>query len=202
MFTGIINHLGRFKGFSHGKKEIIIEAPSLSSRINIGESLAVNGVCLSLIKKQKTRLFFKLSEETIKNTNLSSLRQGKKLNLELPLTLSAPLGGHLVTGHVDSRGKVHKAIKKKEGIRLTVSFPLELKRYLIPKGSVALNGVSLTIAELGPSAFEVELIPITLKNSNLGELKRGDEVNIECDMIGKYVYNWISKEKTEKKERD
>lgn len=195
MFTGIINHLGLFKGFRFGKKEIILDALSLASRINIGESLAVNGACLSLIKKQKNLLFFSLSEETIKKTNLGSLRQGEKLNLELPLTLSSPLGGHFLTGHVDSRGKVCQIIKKKNGKRLTVSFPPELRRYLISKGSVALNGVSLTIAELGYSSFDVELIPITLKNSNLGELKRGSEVNIECDMIGKYVYNWIREEK-------
>lgn len=198
MFTGIINHLGLFKGFRHGKREIVIEAPALAARINFGESLAVNGVCLSLTKKQKSLLFFSLSEETIKNTNLGSLRQGEKLNLELPLTLSSPLGGHLVTGHVDSRGKVRQIIKKKNGIRLTVSFPPEFRRYLISKGSVALNGVSLTIAELGYSSFDVELIPITSKNSNLGALRKGDEVNVECDMIGKYVYNWISKEKKER----
>lgn len=202
MFTGIINHLGLFKGFRQGKKEMIIEASSLASRIDIGESLAVNGACLSLIKKQKNLLFFSLSEETIKRTNLGSLRQGEKLNLELPLTLSSPLGGHLVTGHVDSRGKIQKLIKKKTGMRLTISFPQELRPYFISKGSVALNGVSLTIADLGHSSFDLELIPITVKNSNLGSLKRGDEVNIECDTIAKYVYNWISEKKSEKKERD
>lgn len=202
MFTGIIYHLGLFKGFRFGKKEIVIEAQTLAPRINTGESLAVNGVCLTLLKKQKHLLFFSLSEETIKKTNLGSLRQGRKLNLELPLTLSSPLGGHLITGHVDSRGKARQIIEKKNGKRLNVSFPPELRRYFISKGSVALNGVSLTIAELGYSSFEVELIPITLKNSNLGELKRGDEVNIECDMIGKYVYNWISEEKAKKKDRD
>lgn len=202
MFTGIINHLGLFKGLRFGKKEIVIEAPTLAPRINIGGSLAVNGVCLTLLKKQKNLLFFRLSEETIKKTNLGLLRQGRKLNLELPLTLSSPLDGHLVTGHIDFRGKVRQIIKKKNGERLNISFPPELRRYFISKGSVALNGVSLTIAELGYSSFEVELIPITLKNSNLGELKNGDEVNLECDMIGKYVYNWIGEEKAEKKERD
>jgi riboflavin synthase len=117
------------------------------------------------------------------------------LNLEQPLTLSSPLSGHIITGHIDSRGKVLLISQKKPGKRLKVSFPPELKPYFIPEGSVALNGVSLTIARLSRSSFDVELIPITLKNSNLGNLKRGDAVNVECDMIGKYVYNSISKDK-------
>lgn len=195
MFTGIINHLGLFKGYRQGKKEIVIEAPTLPPEIEIGESLAVNGVCLSLTKKERHTLFFDLSQETLKKTNLGSLRPGIRLNLELPLTPSSLLSGHLVTGHIDSQGKVLKIIEKKPGKRMNISFPPELRSYLIPKGSIAVNGVSLTIASHGLSSFEVELIPITLKNSNLGELKRGDGVNLECDIIGKYVYNWISQKK-------
>jgi riboflavin synthase len=202
MFTGIIQYLGLFRGFRRGKREMALEAPAICSQIQIGESLAVNGVCLSLIKKQKALLFFNLSEETLEKTNLGSRRQGDKLNLELPLTLSSPLGGHLITGHVDARGQVSKILKKRDDTRITVTFPLEIGHLLIHKGSVALNGVSLTIAELRSSSFDVELIPITLKSSNLGELKRGGEVNIECDMIGKYVYNWLIKEKGYKKESD
>lgn len=198
MFTGIINHIGIFKGYRKGKQEMAAEAATLSSRIEIGESLSVNGVCLSLIKKEKNVLFFNLARETIERTNLGSLRQGVKLNLELPLTLSSPLSGHLITGHIDSRGKVVKIVQRQAGKRVTVSFPPKLRKYFIPKGSVALNGVSLTIADLGTSSFDVELVPITLENSNLGESKRGDDINIECDMIGKYVYNWISRGKREK----
>lgn len=202
MFTGIIQHLGLFRGYRRGKREIALEAPALYSRIHIGESLSVDGVCLSLIKKQKTLLLFNLSEETLEKTNLGSRRQGDKLNLEFPLTLSSPLSGHLVTGHVDARGRVSKIRRKRDGTRITITFPPEIRPLLIPKGSVALNGVSLAIAELSSYSFDVELIPITLKNSNLGELKKGNEVNIECDMIGKYVYNLLIKEKGHKKERD
>jgi riboflavin synthase len=195
MFTGIINHTGLFKGYHRGKQEITIEAPSIISQIEIGESLAVNGVCLSLIKKENKALFFNLSQETVQKTNLGYLRQGEILNLEQPLTLSSPLSGHLITGHIDARGKVLLILQKRPGKRLKISFPPGLRPYFIPEGSVALNGVSLTIASLSPSSFDVELIPITLKNSNLGNLKRGDMVNVECDMIGKYVYNWISRDK-------
>lgn len=195
MFTGIINHIGIFKGYRKGKQEMAVEAPTLSSRVEIGGSLSVNGVCLSLIQKEKSTLFFNLSQETIELTNLGSLKQRAKLNLESPLTLSSPLSGHLITGHIDSRGKVIKIVQRRAGKRVTVSFPTELRKFLIPKGSVALNGVSLTIANLGSSSFDVELIPITLENSNLGGMKKGDDVNIEYDMIGKYVYNWISQVK-------
>jgi len=191
MFTGIISQFGHFKGFRQGKKEITVEAPSLSPKLELGESLAVNGVCLSLVKKQKSLLFFSLSEETMAKTNLGSLRPGEVLNLELPLTLNTPLGGHLVTGHIDGQGKVEQIINKKNGSRLTISFPSELRSYFIPQGSVAVNGVSLTIAALHQSSFQVELIPITLKSTNLSRLKRGDRVNLECDIIGKYVYNWL-----------
>lgn len=201
MFTGIINHSGLFKGYRLGKKEMAIDAPSLASRLNIGESLAVNGVCLSLIKKEKSTLFFNLSQETLNRTNLGSLRQKERLNLELSLTLSSPLSGHLVTGHIDATGKILKIIKKRDGERIAFSLPSELRPYFVIKGSVAVNGVSLTIAHLGPSSFDVELIPITLKNSNLGNLIRGNMVNIECDIIGKYVYNWINKDRQQEKNR-
>jgi riboflavin synthase len=196
MFTGIIHHFGQFKGYRRGKEEIAVDVPPSLFRVETGESIAVNGVCLSLVKRERDTIFFNLSQETRQRTTLGSLRPGERLNIEQPLTLSSPLSGHLITGHVDSQGKVLKIMRKERGTRLTVSYPPELRPYFIPQGSVAVNGVSLTIVDLGPSFFEVELIPITLKNSNLGDLKRGDAVNIECDMIGKYVYNWMSKEKS------
>ena len=167
--------------------------PGLSG-MDIGESLSVNGACLSVIRKERNTLFFNLSEETLRKTTLGSFRPGEKLNLELPLTLSSRLSGHLITGHVDAQGKVTQIIQREKGKRMTVAYPPELRPYFIPKGSVALNGISLTIADLSPSSIEVELIPVTLEKSNLSDLKRGDSVNIECDMIGKYVYNWMSKE--------
>ncbi len=195
MFTGIIHHTGIFREYRLGKRELVIEAPDLSGRLDRGESLAVNGVCLSLIRREKNSLFFNLTKETLSRTNLGSLRKGDRLNLELSLTLSSPLSGHLVSGHIDSTGKVLKIRKRGTGNRITISLPQELKPYFIPKGSVAVNGVSLTIAELKSASFEVELIPITIDKSNLGHLKSGDTVNIECDIIGKYVYNWVSKQK-------
>ena len=193
MFTGIISHTGIFKEYRIGKQEMVIETPELAARLEIGGSLAVNGVCLSLIRKEKNMLCFDLSKETLSQTSLGSLRRGKRLNLELSLTLSSPLSGHIVTGHIDSTGKVTSVQKKGAGIRMTISFPADLGPYFIPKGSVAINGISLTIAKLQSSSFDAEIIPITLKNSNLRFLKPGNMVNIECDILGKYVYNWLSK---------
>jgi riboflavin synthase len=191
MFTGIISHLGVFKNYGRGKQEMLIGAPTLAAQIEPGDSLAVNGVCLTLVRKEAKGLVFNLSQETLGISNLGLLRPGEELNLELPISLQTPLSGHLVAGHIDGRGKVLKSIPRKPGRRLAISFPVRLRPFFIPKGSVAINGVSLTLAGLGPSSLEVEIIPITLKNSNLGSLKSGDEVNIECDMIGKYVYNRV-----------
>lgn len=195
MFTGIITHIGIFREYRTGKQEIAIEAGEIASRLEINDSLAVNGVCLSLTRKEKTILCFDLSKETLSQTSLGSLHRGDRLNLELSLTLSSPLSGHLVTGHIDSTGKVMAIQKRGAGKRMTISFPPDLRSFLILKGSVAIEGVSLTIAELKSLSFEVELIPITMNNSNLGLLKPGNTVNIECDIIGKYVYNWLSKTK-------
>ncbi|MBN2245764.1 MAG: riboflavin synthase [Candidatus Aminicenantes bacterium] len=191
MFTGIVDHLGKFGSYIHSKREIIIEAPTVSPHINLGDSLAVNGVCLSMIQKNGPMLHFNLSEETLKQTNLGQLHRNDVLNLELPLSLSSLLSGHLVTGHIDGTEKVLKIQKRGAGQRITLSLSPKLKPFFIPKGSVAVNGVSLTLAEIQPSSFDVEVIPITLTQTNIGHLKRGDQVNIESDIIGKYVYNWV-----------
>jgi riboflavin synthase len=190
MFTGIIGHTGKFREYGLGKKLISIEAPSIQEKLELGESLSVNGVCLSLIKKEKGALFFNLAEETLRLSNLSRLHRGDRLNLELPLTLATPLSGHLVTGHVDAVGKILKIAASRKGKRITLSYPDVVRPYLVHKGSVALNGVSLTIAALTSTSFDVEVIPITLDNTNLGHLPKGALVNIESDLIGKYVYNW------------
>ncbi|MFO7733543.1 MAG: riboflavin synthase [Candidatus Aminicenantes bacterium] len=192
MFTGIVTQQGLFRGFGRGRQELVVEAPGLRPVPDPGGSLAVNGVCLSLLEADRDRLRFNLSRETLERTTLGTLKPGDRLNLELPLTLSSPLAGHIVTGHIDAVGRVVKVSSRPPGKRTTVSYPPELRPYFIPKGSVALDGVSLTVASLGPSSLEVELIPLTLEGSNLGRLRAGARVNIECDMIGKYVYNWLS----------
>ncbi len=191
MFTGIISSMGVFQGYKQSRREILIEAPGAAPRLEPGASLAVDGVCLSLVRRDGSGLIFNLSKESLERTTLGRLRTGDRLNLELPVTPSSLLSGHLVSGHVDAVGKVARLVAKRPGKRLTVSFPRELGPYFVPKGSVAVNGVSLTVAALGTERFDAELIPLTLEGTNLGRLRAGDPVNLECDMLGKYVYNWV-----------
>ncbi len=192
MFTGLVSHRGRFGGFRKGRSEALVEAPGLAAKVSAGDSVAVNGVCLTVVGTDRGALRFDLSRETLAKSTLGALRPGDRLNLELPLTLAAPLGGHLVSGHVDGVGRVARVSSRPPGKRLAVSFPAALRPFLVAKGSVAVDGVSLTVASLGPSSFEVELIPSTLAGTSLGALRPGARVNLECDMVGKYVYNWLS----------
>jgi riboflavin synthase len=192
MFTGIITDRGTFRGYRKGRRALLVEAPGLAAKLAAGDSLAVDGVCLTVAAKERAGLLFDLSQETLEKTTLGGLVAGAELNLEPALTLATPLGGHLVSGHVDGVGRVLRTSSRPPGKRLAVSFPAALRPYLVPKGSVALAGVSLTIAALGPSTFEVELVPLTLEGTNLGLLRAGAKVNLECDMVGKYVYNYVS----------
>jgi riboflavin synthase len=195
MFTGIISHLGRFSGYRRATGEYAVEAPGLTARTAAGDSVAVNGVCLSVIRTDGDRLVFNLSRETVERTNLAALRSGAPVNLELPLTLATPLGGHLVSGHVDFVAKLRRSVPRPPGRRMAFGLPAAFRPFVVEKGSVAVNGVSLTIAEVSPGTFDVEVIPVTLAATNLGDLAVGGEANVECDMIGKYVYNWLSQTK-------
>jgi riboflavin synthase len=195
MFTGIIHHQGTFLGYRSGKKDLAIEVPPSFPSLEKGESVAVEGVCLSLLRREAKSLFFNISQETLSKTNLGLLRRGEKLNLELPLTLQSPLSGHLVSGHIDGLGKVLRIVTRAPGRRLTISYPRNLKPFLVPQGSIAVSGVSLTVARLGTSSFDVELIPLTIAKSNLNDLRKGRKVNLECDIIGKYVYNCVLRAK-------
>ena len=197
MFTGIISHRGRFAGFRAGRTRLSVEAPGLAGKVGTGDSVAVNGVCLTLVGAERDALQFDVSRETLARTTLGGLRPGAPVDLELPLTLAAPLGGHLVSGHVDGVGRVLRSTSRPPGRRLAVSFPAALRPFFVAKGSVAVDGVSLTIASLSASALEVELVPATLAATNLGGLRAGAKVNLECDMVGKYVYNWLSRGRKE-----
>lgn len=192
MFTGIIAGRGVFRGYRRGRTALLVEAPALAADLSPGDSLAVDGVCLTVAAKERAGVLFDLSRETLERTTLGALGPGAVLNLEPALTLQTPLGGHLVSGHVDAVGRVLRASARPPGKRLAVAFPAALRPYLVPKGSVAVSGVSLTVAALGPSSFEAELVPLTLEATNLGLLRAGSKVNLECDMIGKYVYNQLS----------
>jgi riboflavin synthase len=195
MFTGIIQAAGLFRGFRDGGREMLIDAPSVAEKLAIGGSLAVDGVCLTLVRKERGRLVFNPARETLARTEFRNRRVGDPLNLECPLTLSDPLGGHMVTGHVDFSARVKRLASRPPGRRLVVALPREFRPFLVAQGSVAVNGVSLTVAAVGPDTFEAELIPATIEATNLSRLRAGSTVHVECDLIGKYVYNFFKSRK-------
>jgi len=191
MFTGIVQALGTVTAITilnDESKKLNIDASKLGSEFSIGESINVNGACLTVEKNENSILSFTAVKETLDRTNLKELEQGSKVNLERALTLSTLLGGHLVTGHVDKTSKVIKIQKSDNWTILEISINDDDKKYLIHKGSITINGVSLTISDIKTESFEVNLIPQTLMETNLNNLKVND-VNIEFDLIGKYVLN-------------
>ncbi len=190
MFTGIVLKMGKF--ISLEKKSnltLSIDAGPLEN-VKIGDSIAVNGACLTVVGIHHTLYTFNLSLETLRLSNFEDLTRGSYVNIELPLTLQDFLGGHLVSGHLDGVVRV-KTINK--GIGSThFSFiyqDSQWKKFLIPKGSITLNGISLTLSEVKSSYFTVEIIPHTLERTNLKYVKVGERVNLELDMMGKYLYN-------------
>ncbi len=191
MFTGIIEAIGDVRGLRRSGPggRLGVRAPTLAAGARLGDSIAVDGACLTVATLEGATFWADVSAETLARTTLGGLRPGDAVNLERPLRLGDRLGGHLVTGHVDAIGKVVRVVSRPPGTRAAVSFPSDGRPFLVSKGSVAVNGVSLTVAALGPSFFEVELIPATLETTNLGLLRAGAAVNLEYDIIGKYVYN-------------
>ena len=190
MFTGIVEALGRVERMAAEgagwRLELRVPA-ELAQELGQGDSVAVNGACLTVVEREGGRLTFDLSEETLKVTTLGELATGDPVNLERPLRLGAPLGGHLVLGHVDGIGRVVAVVPEGAGRRLSFEVPPPLRPLLIPKGSVAVDGVSLTVARLEESGFSTALIPHTLTVTTLGVRQVGSRVNVEMDVLGKYV---------------
>jgi riboflavin synthase len=189
MFTGLIREVGLIqKADKQGPDlRLTLKAPSLSLQVKLGDSVAVNGCCLTVVDIQAPILAFQAVPETLNRTALGLLREGSKVNLELPLTLSDPLGGHFVQGHVDGVAEITAIDPEGQGIRMAVKIPQSLSRYIVEKGSIALNGISLTIAALKGNQLEVALIPHTLQNTDLGSKKVGDLLHVEVDLLAKYV---------------
>jgi riboflavin synthase len=186
MFTGIVEERGSVREI--GPTRLSVACRSVAVDTTIGDSIAVNGICLTVVERSGEHLAFDVSEETRRRTSFSRLSAGDPVNLERPLTLASRLGGHLVQGHVDGVGTVAGVDRTADGgAWVTVSSPEDLRRYLVEKGSVSVDGVSLTVAELDGDAFSVALIPHTLAATTLGEARVGDPVNLEVDVIAKYV---------------
>jgi riboflavin synthase len=190
MFTGIVEEVGvvRWAGRSGDVARVEIGAKTTLEGSDLGASVAVNGVCLTVTERSGDGLAFDIGPETLARTTLGRLRAGDPVNLERPLRLGGALGGHLVLGHVDGIGTVEVVTRVESTARVRIALPgPELEPLLIPQGSVAVDGVSLTVAALGARAFEVMLIPHTLEATTFGGLAAGGAVNIETDVIGKYV---------------
>ena len=195
MFTGIVEELGILRGVTGtaATRRLDIAAVTTLEGSELGASVAVNGVCLTVVARTPDGFAFDVGPETLARTSLARLAVGDLLNLERPLRLGAALGGHLVLGHVDGVATVSDVTRVESTARVRFVLPgPDLAPLLVPKGSVAMDGVSLTVAALDDTGFEVMLIPHTLEATNLGRLRAGDAVNIETDVIGKYVTRSLS----------
>ncbi len=195
MFTGIVEELGFvsiLERHTDGAK-ISISAKTVTEDTKDGDSIAVNGVCLTALNIRPDGFDADVSEETLRRSTLGNLAAGSRVNLERALTFSSRLDGHIVQGHVDGRGKFIAAIQEGDFYTVRIGFPPELARYLVHKGSVAVEGISLTIAELTEDHFDIAVIPKTWELTNLSTLKPDDAVNLEVDMIAKYVERMIGK---------
>lgn len=196
MFTGIIQEIG---SIMEARKTgdgmtLKIEAPKLSPKLNKGDSISINGACQSATVIEKTWFEVYAMAETIARTTFKNFKSGQKVNLELPLTLSDPLGGHLVAGHVDDIGTISSFDPSGGNTILKVGFDKAHRKYLIEKGSVAIDGISLTVFDISESEFSISWIPETIENTVLKYKKIGDEVNLEFDLLGKYIENFMTKQ--------
>jgi len=188
MFTGLIESVGTVKVLEprgNDAARLVIEA-SFADELSLGESVAVNGCCLTVTGKEGG-VYFDLLVETLNRTNLGTLKSGSRVNLERALRADGRFGGHFVQGHIDTTAEVLSAEPKGNDLNLVISIPREGVRYFIEKGSIAVNGVSLTVAFLNAESFGLWIIPHTLQETNLGDLKQGDRVNLEYDLIAKYA---------------
>jgi riboflavin synthase len=190
MFTGIIQAIGTVRQLEArgGDVRVGIDADRLDwERIGIGDSIAVNGCCLTVIEKYAGGFAADASTETLALTTLGNLKPGSPVNLETALTLSTPLGGHLVSGHVDGLGTVRERHDDARSVRFTIELPASLARYVAKKGSICVDGVSLTVNEVNGAQFEVNIIPHTLENTIIGGYAAGARVNIEVDLVARYL---------------
>jgi riboflavin synthase len=188
MFTGLIEGVGQLaeRTPTSGGIRLRIVAP-MASELLPGDSLAVNGVCLTVILAQRGEIHADVGPETVRVTTLGGIAPGTAVNLERPLRADQRFGGHFVQGHVDAVGHVEELRQESEFHWLTVSFPPALAPLIVHKGSIAVDGISLTVAGLGVDRFDIMVIPFTMQHTNLGHIRLRDRVNLECDMVGKYV---------------
>lgn len=195
MFTGLVEEMGTISKVQHGAKsaKLTIKAKVVLDKIKLGDSIAVNGICLTAVWYSQEEFAVEVMDETLKKTNLGNLAIGHKVNLERALSLGDRLGGHLVSGHVDGVGEIIHLEKVDIANLITIKAPAAVTDFTIDKGSIAIDGISLTVVDCATDSFTVSLIPHTAAMTTLGFKKIGDKVNLEADLIGKYVAKYIAK---------
>jgi riboflavin synthase len=195
MFTGLIEEIGTVLWIRASDRgtQLQVAAPRISGNIHRGDSIAVNGCCLTVGTYRDQHLTFDLLEETLDRTNLRQLRRGSPVNLERALAADGRVGGHFVQGHVDCAAKVLAVGKMGDDFRLEIELPADFAHYVAYKGSIAVNGISLTVAEVLPTSFAVCIIPHTKRHTNLDATRRGDSVNLEFDLLAKYVERMLAR---------
>jgi riboflavin synthase alpha subunit len=194
VFTGIVRERGRIVSIEAASDgaHLVVEAPATAATSALGDSVSVDGCCLTAVAVEDGRLTFDAVPETLARTALGRLAPGSAVNVEPALRAGEPLGGHYVQGHVDAVGRIRSTQPEGEGRRVWIDAPPEVLRYCVEKGSIAVSGVSLTVAGLDDGAFVVALIPHTLAETTLGELEAGVEVNLEADVLAKYVERLVT----------
>jgi riboflavin synthase len=197
MFTGIVEEAGMIQAVMRRGKgwSLEVEAGAILTGVKIGDSVAVNGCCLTVAEVKGKRLVFDLLDETKEKTNLQSAQVGERVNLESSLKADGKLGGHFVTGHIDGTAQVMKWVRSGEDWELEAEVPAGLERYLVPKGCMAIDGISLTVGWVEGRKFNVWIIPHTYEVTTLRDRKEGDKVNLECDLLSKYVEKMIAGKK-------
>lgn len=193
MFTGIIETTGLIRELRHGPAgaRILISAPEISGSLKIGDSIAVNGACLTVVDCLEDSFRCDLSQETLSRTSFGKAKEGGRVNLERALVVGSRLGGHFVQGHIDGVGTLVALTPRGEGTVMTIEFPPALERYFVSKGSIAVDGISLTIASTEGNGFTVAVIPHTLQQTNLRAARPGDPVNLEVDILAKYFERYF-----------
>ncbi|MCH8569099.1 MAG: riboflavin synthase [Balneolales bacterium] len=188
MFTGIIEYTGRVSSLENYKGGLEINIQSdLANSLEIDDSVSINGACHTVVYKKENSFTVQSVEETLRKTSIGDLKKGDLVNLEDSLTLQKKLDGHIVQGHVDTTGKIQSIVEEGANWLIQISYPAEFARYMVPRGSISVDGISLTIARLTDKDFTLAIIPYTWTNTNLQQRKAGDRINLEFDVLGKYV---------------